>query len=189
MSSLFTLIKGGPPIRSGNLYNYECPTGTYINKFYGRVGAAMDYIGVVCSNGDKHEVAPSSGGNGWEVDSDGVGFQSIMSTGFDGGNVYQSFNGHGSTAFNGPYPPDIFQYRCPKDTYMNSISGTYDRYVNQIDLGCEIKPEYCIDHLESDACQWLMPKLKDADVNKYNLILNKACSKNMSATCRDNRHI
>lgn len=187
-----TVIKGGPPYIGKWPYNFQCPSGTYITKFNGRAGSQLDKIGIECSDGTTSLADGGNGGNAFQIDSQSKGFQSIMSTGFNGGGAYQSFNGNGYTGDNGRWYADVYQYRCPLDQYMTGIDGsTEGSVVKNLNATCDYKPSYCEKNLESPYCKWLMPQLKLSpavkDQASFKNILGKACSINMSDTCRNNQ--
>ncbi len=193
MSSPFMKsIKGGPPYIGKWPYRFQCPSGSYINKFNGRSGAQLDRIGIECSDGTTVFSDGGNGGNAFQIDSQSNGFQSIMSTGFNGGSEYQSFNGYGYTGDNGKWNADVYQYRCPLNQYMTGIDGTIESgRVKTLNVTCDYKSDECVNNLESPYCKWLMPQLQmsssDKDNARYRNILNKACSINMGDTCRDNQ--
>lgn len=193
MSSPYsTVIKGGPPYLGKYGYNFKCPTGSYVTKFNGRSGSQLDRIGIECSDGQTILADGGSGGDAFIIDSQSQGFQSLMNTGFNGGSEYQSFNGYGKTSDNGKWNADVYQYRCPLDQYITGIDGTTESsLVKTLNVTCDNKSEYCEKNLESSYCKWLMPQLKLSSSTKdkanYHNILNKACSINMSDTCRNNQ--
>lgn len=193
MSSPYsTPVKGGPPYIGKWPYKFQCPSGTYITKFNGRAGTQLDRIGIECSDGSTIFSDGGNGGTAFQIDSNSKGFQSIMNTGFNGGSRYQSFNGYGYTGANGSYDPDVYQYRCPLNQYMNGIDGTIESsLVKTLNVSCDNIPEQCANDLESPYCKWMMPQLKLSeaakDKSKYRNILNQACQINMSDTCRNNQ--
>jgi hypothetical protein len=192
MSSLYaTAIKGGPPYIGKWPYKFQCPSGSFITKFNGRSGSQLDRIGIECSDGTILSDG-GNGGNAFQIDSSGKGFQSIMSTGFNGGSEYQSFNGYGYTGDNGKWNADVYQYRCPLNQKMTGIDGSIESsLVKNLNVTCDYTPDYCVNNLESPYCKWLMPQLKMSssakDKASYHNILNQACSINMGDTCRNNQ--
>jgi len=187
-----TVIKGGPPYLGRWSYNFKCPTGSYVTKFNGLSGGQVDRIGIECSDGETIFADGGMGGNAFQIDSQNKGFQSVMGTGFNGGNEYQSFNGFGRTSDNSPYPADVYQYRCPLDQYITGIDGTIESsLVKTLNVTCDNKSDYCVKNLDSPYCKWLMPQLKFSSSAKdkatYHNILNQACAINMSDTCRSNQ--
>lgn len=191
-SPYITSIKGGPPYIGKWPYNFQCPPGSYITKFNGRSGSQLDKIGIECSDGATVLSDGGNGGTAFQIDSNGDGFRSIMSTGFNGGNEYQSFNGHGYAGDNGKWDADVYQYRCPLNQKMTGIDGSIeDGLVKNLNATCDYTPDYCVNNLESPYCKWLMPQLKLSSSTKdkanYRNILNRACSINMGDTCRDNQ--
>lgn len=187
-----TVIKGGPSYIGQWPYHFKCPIGTHVTKFNGRAGSQLDNIGIECSDGVTVLSDGGTGGTAFQIDSNGRGFQSLMNTGFNGGRRYQSFNGYGYTGYNGSYMPDVYNYRCPIDQYITAIDGSIEnKLVKNLDVTCDYKASYCENNLESPYCKWLMPQLKNSNIAKdkaqYHNILNKACSINMSDTCRSNQ--
>lgn len=187
-----TVIKGGPPYIGRWPYKFQCPSGSYVTKFNGRSGGQLDRIGIECSDGVTNLSDGGNGGDAFQIDSNNNGFQSIMNTGFNGGSEYQSFNGHGRTSDNGRWNADVYQYRCPLDQYMTGIDGSIESsLVKTLNTTCDYKPSYCEKNLDSPYCKWMMPQLKIGsakDQTVYKNILNKACSINMSDTCRNNQN-
>lgn len=172
-----------PPARTNSAYigdehwnwfgERQCPSGSYVNKFYGRAGGMVEQVCAGCSDGTDLGCSYSSGaGNPFEIQSTN-GWNSLE--GRAGGDVDQfMYQGGG-----GGNPKTI---TCPVGTRVVGYGGTRNLnagYLHGIYAKCGVVAEdYCQDNLESKFCQ-------DSKVDARTL--NIACGKNLTDTCRDRR--
>jgi hypothetical protein len=159
-----TDAKGGD---GGNDIRSTCPDGAYLTKIYGAAGRYVDRVCGVCSDGTELKCMGSGNGGGpYEYEGSfkklrvnaGVFVDKIFDSGTSGG--------------------DVHELTCPEGKVMVGYFGRAGAWVNKIGAVCGIDASsYCVNNLETDLCR------------KQNAtILNKACEKNMSATCVDRRN-
>lgn len=151
-----------------------CPTGAYVNKFYGRAGNSVDDICVSCSDGTDLGCGTHSGGGAPWTELASLGWTSI--TGVADGDGTNMFLGHGTNR------GGTTNMTCPGDQVVVGLGGWQNSNWKGIEnafLYCgSPMDEYCVDNLESDFCQ-------AANVDAKTL--NKACAANLTDTCRNRR--
>jgi hypothetical protein len=145
---------------------HSCPDGEVIKTISGRAGQAVDQICARCTDGT--ELGCYGGGNGSPWSRDGP-FTSAYGRSGDGVDSLFGSGGNGGNGWSGI---------CPTGKYLTGIRGRGADLVDSIGFECGIdKKQHCIDHLEDPVCNNI-----SAD------ILNKACAKNMTATCKNRKN-
>jgi hypothetical protein len=144
-----------------------CNDGQYIKRLEGRAGRNIDQFGAVCSDGVK--LGPygySGGGAPYSIDGPFRSLDLVAEGWVDG-------------LFNFGEPrTNKTTISCPNGKYVVGFEGRAGEYLaGNFRAICGVKAdEYCVNNLETDLCRNI-----DRDT------LNKACSKNMSTTCKNRK--
>lgn len=145
---------------------YTCPKGKYIKEFTGTGARVIDSVKGVCNDGTTFPVAGANRA---------------------GGGYFSRVANDGWTSVNGRYGQSLdnllgagggggasFNYTCPEGKKVVAYGGRQGWAVDAMYFGCDYDENYCVNNLESPACQ-------ATAVSKD--VLNKACAKSMTATC------
>ena len=159
----------GTNTRDGSYFGvHQCKDGEYITRFEGRSGWYVNQLGATCSDGQK--IGPfgySGGGSPFSLDGPFRNLELIAEGWVDG-----------IPNFGDPQHNNRVTLTCPNDRYLVGFEGRSGEFLaGQFRGLCGVKKdEYCVDNLEKDLC-------RTSNVS----ILNKACAKNMTATCKNRK--
>jgi hypothetical protein len=117
----------------------SCPTGTFIINFFGRVGAILDAVGVVCSDGSTLGPFGDDGGDSSSTATCQDGFSSVevdyeSSWNLIGGIVVDCsgtlsrLDGFNSGVVN--------NFTCPPGQFLQTVQGTEGQYVYSLQFSC-----------------------------------------------------
>ncbi len=162
--------------RGTNLWGpTRCPVGEHVSKLEWWEDDWMQRLNGTCSGGSS--LAQFRNGGGWYLNS------LAPAGGWDGISVQAN---HAILGINGiRHTRDIPETANGSQACLpgQKIVGYHGKHSDQIDsigVVCDYTKEYCENNLESEFCRE-HPHLVDT------VLLNKACEKNMTNTCRDRK--
>jgi hypothetical protein len=127
-------------IGTGTSFIMSCPTGAFIISFFGRLGAILDAVGVVCSDGSTlgpfgdNGGVPSStatchdGFSSVEVDYDISNYNTIGGIVVDCSGSLSRLDGYNSGVVN--------KFTCPAGQVLQTVQGTEGQYVYSLQFSC-----------------------------------------------------
>lgn len=178
MTNRYELTKYGVA-RAGNTtaFSLNCEDGEYITEFNVKAGRQMDSLDAKCSDGKWLGRVGGGGGSASNVSGGPWSYIPIRYDDWWIKNVLSA--GAGLDDFNNRFGDVAY---CPEGTVVvgyrgETASENSGTYIGKLGINCGVnKNTFCIDNLENDMCKKAPKEL-----------LNKACAKNMTATCRNRR--
>ncbi len=125
---------------TGTSFIMSCPTGAFIVNFFGRVGAILDAVGVVCSDGStlgpfggdggslSSTVTCQDGFSSVEVEYDNRNYNAIGRIMVDCAGSPSRLYGYNSGVVN--------MFLCPAGQVLRTVQGTVGPYIYSLEFSC-----------------------------------------------------
>jgi hypothetical protein len=123
----------------GTSFTMSCPTGAFIINFFGRAGAILDAVGVVCSDGSTLGPFGDNGGVPSSTATCQDGFSSVE-VDYDSswntiGGIVVDCSGSRSR-LDGWSGGVVNKFTCPPGQVLQTVQGTEGGYVYSLQFSC-----------------------------------------------------